>query len=504
MSKYLELGKEITQIIIDRYKDSSYRCVHLDDISDEVLIRIGETLYANKGMFSDYLRCQYEEDFESGYSSVGYYNYIYNMVSNTLRESGKYFWDNKTNLYLLKTDIAEVLTYANVLNKLNEIKPNHPLMIVLGECKDKVEYVYVYQREEGENFCQIITTYTAQYAPLIGGCYGGMNDYSRRTYVARVIYDHILMYIVGQVNKDITFRDIAESIWSFIKSNDTYKEIKSYIDSKDNLEIKEKLYLAIEKKLKSLNSEELITIKKQLIEIENKSILFDYCNRIGDIISSAIKEDMNDLFIYDKDCNCKIRNKKEEFKLELNQKLENLLYEKGFEYPDVLPYGMECCVIMDYIEDYLLKAIDKGESKHINDLNSEIFSEMAIEYIDEFLEKGNLKNLTKDELDIIHSNTMKYKGVEDVKCLSIRFLKEYFINVLVKRNNKDRALDFIAIYTLLQNNMDKLEPKLDILLNNGFKLEYIERAINTLDDEKFSIKKNVSDELKLLFEIFLR
>ncbi|MGN1187047.1 MAG: hypothetical protein ACI4R6_01020, partial [Lachnospiraceae bacterium] len=51
----------------------------------------------------------------------------------------------------------------------------------------------------------------------------------------------------GIVYKNTTFRDMAESIWNFVKSYDEYVEVKSYIDSKDNLEIKKKLYLAIEK-----------------------------------------------------------------------------------------------------------------------------------------------------------------------------------------------------------------------------------------------------------------
>lgn len=112
MSKFLELGKEVTGIIVEGYKESFFAHVKVENIPDAVLESIGRNLYNNKEMFNDYLRFVYEEEEEFSWldSEVNSYDFIYKLVDGAVEDLNIYYWSDDTEMYiprLLTTEDTE-------------------------------------------------------------------------------------------------------------------------------------------------------------------------------------------------------------------------------------------------------------------------------------------------------------------------------------------------------------------------------------------------------------
>lgn len=383
--KLLELGKEITQGVIERFEELYYGYVNIEDISDETLISIGKKIYSETELFAVHTRNIYEEDnFHWTNKVYDSFDKIANIVSDAIVDSGEYFFEENAEMYLLATYTDEVDTTKKLSEKLVNVGKYNPLTIVLNKAKS--EYIFILLAEN-EN-----------------------------------------QYIVEQ---------------SF--ANGQFE--KKYI----NLE---------EEEILAFVNEIELTIKKY-----------------------------NDLV--------------QQFKLKCKEELNTLLDINAFDLPELLPRDIEYKILKDYIVDVIAEAIKYKDTESIGHYELEYLWKKAEEHLEVFSNEGNLNNLTQEELDLIYSLSLEYKDEETPKEISIRYLREYFTYVLIKRNIKGNNFDLIALYHLLLESINDLSHHLEQMYNNNFSFEELNNDVMNLNFENPTIKQEVAEKLEELFKEYI-
>lgn len=100
MKNLLELGKSMEQSILKTYKDSYYEYVDFNSLDDETYIKIGKKLFNEKDLFLDYMNHIYLEDFNWYESEVNSFDYILDLVYDSINESKKYNWNEDIGKFM--------------------------------------------------------------------------------------------------------------------------------------------------------------------------------------------------------------------------------------------------------------------------------------------------------------------------------------------------------------------------------------------------------------------
>lgn len=383
--KLLELGKEVVQGVIDRFEDSYYEYVKVEDIKPETLILIGTKIYSDIELFSAHTRNMYEDcNFQWTNKVYDAFDNISYIVSDAITESGEYYFDKDAELYLLATYIDEVDSREKITQKIANVGKYNPLTIILD--KDKAETIFI------------------------------------------ILSDNEQQYLVEEKLADGQFQ--TQHV--------------------------------------NLDEDNLLNLAK---EIEN-------------IINSY-------------------NNSFERFKLHLEQELNSLTDINSFDLPGVLSKDIEYKILRDYIVDVIAVAIKEKDDESIGHYELEYLWKKAEEHLDVFLNEGKLNTLEKEELDLIYSLSLDYKDEENVKQITTRYLREYFANILIGRNQKGNNLDLIALYHLLINDADKLEPYMEQLSKNNFSFENLNHDVMHLSFENPTIKAEVAEQLEELFNEYI-
>lgn len=134
MEKYLNLGKEISQEVLARHKDSYFAYVSVEYMKDETLINIGKTVISRKDKFEDYMRYKSgEEGFDWSESPVNSYDFIEDVVSQNLDECREFMWNGEEESYMRVAYPEELNSCRDIVHVTAQISLNNPIMFLLDE-----------------------------------------------------------------------------------------------------------------------------------------------------------------------------------------------------------------------------------------------------------------------------------------------------------------------------------------------------------------------------------
>ena len=140
MEIFLKLGKQVSEIVIERHRTSYLAYVDADSMEDNTLKKIGEALISDKDKFYDYIRfLTDEEGFDWAESEVNSYDFVEEIVSYSLDECDEYCWNGEWEAYMKTVYLSEINSSEDVLNVISEVSLNNPRMIML----DKKDYSYI-------------------------------------------------------------------------------------------------------------------------------------------------------------------------------------------------------------------------------------------------------------------------------------------------------------------------------------------------------------------------
>lgn len=497
----LELGRDVTQEVIDRFEDGFFRYVKLKDIKNEILISIGKKIYSKPKVFIDYVRSSYEGDnFEWDDSVIDSYDSMANIVSCEMVNSGEYYFDDDSEMYLLVTDISQIKTEPRLTYLINEVKETSPLTIMLN-------------KEEGDFI--LVLAKNKDYYILENRIHGLEDESIKREYMRTKDEDYVSLVddinrLISKYKSQYAYRmwsdeETAKYFWEYMNSVEEFENIEQYLYQEKNQTLYNKLINGIISRLKDVEINNLNRIKNELSLYHNGKIdsLEDSYLELKELIWKSIDDNFKDEFISDENHIWKPINKIDKFKSDVNKRLNTLLYMYNFDLPCVLPKDIEYNIIKEYISNMVVPHIKYEDSEAIEHSNLEYFWKESEKYIDLFLTKGSLKNLTEDELNLMYSGALDYKDKESIREISIRYLREYFMNILVSKNDCENKLDLIALYYLILNDIDKIEPYIEDILSNGFTFKELENKVKNLNCSNSSIKQQVNREFKSIFNSYI-
>ena len=504
--KLLELGKEITQIVIDRFEESYFFYVRVEDIKDETLISIGKKLYSNPKAFMDYLRNSYEEEnFEWDESVVNSYDLIHDIVSSEIVNSGEYFFDYDSEFYLLATDISEVEKEEKLTYKLNEIKKQSPLVILLN--KEREDFIFI-RISDDEKYFILENRISSFDDECIETKYLRAED---EEYVSLV--DNITKLLSKYTNlneyKQWTDDKTAHYSWDYMKDSEEFENIASDLSSEKNPELYAKLVEGIVDNFKNIDDSQLDTIKKGLSLYYNGEIdaLSDIDGgdsylELKELIWKTVHDNFKEEFISDKNYVWKPMSKVDKFKLGIENELNKLLDINSFKFREVLPKEVELTIL----KDYGLNRFGEGMKFEISSsyTTSDYLDDDCVvkKHLNMFLNEGSLKNLAQDELNFIYSEALRFKEVDFVKDIGELYLKEYIMNILIDENESGNRFLLIGLYHLMLEDFSKIEPHIEDMLSNGFSFEKLNDRIKNLQSDIYEFEY-VNKELKTIFNSYI-
>lgn len=504
MSKFLELGKEVAEIAIERYKDSFFAYVEVGCIADTALESIGRKLYNNKEMFIDYQRFLFEEEdgFDWLSSEVNSYDFIYELVDEEINGLDSYYWSDEIEAYLPRLIIAEdaVEFLGNT-----ELKEDCPVAIVLDE--DRNDY--------------IILMLTKKKYLDVEHCNKTIN--LKEFEIARVIDASELVDTVGSminnynkilnISKKWNDSELSSCIWEYVKNSEEFDSIKEYFVCKDENTLSGNYTALINtmvEKLQELKGDKeesedfrniknsLVAYKEGIIEIIPENLFY----RALDFSMNSVEIALKDKFIWSqKEHSWILVNMENKFKVELEERIKKQININSFDLPGVLPKDNEYEILLRFIRREIIPCIEDEYDESFGHVELENFWKEAERYIEVFLSQGNLKNLSKEDILHLYTEATDYKDEENMYRINIRLLRTYFIDVLVGRNLRGNKLDLIAIYYLIEKNIDKLSPYIKTMINNGFTFDELEHRISNL--ERVFIKSEVKKELNNIFKSWI-
>lgn len=505
--KLLELGKEVTQEVIERFEDSFYGYVQLKDIKDETLISIGKQLYSDTEAFIDYLRSSYgENDFVWDESMVNSYDLIHEIVSKEIVKSGEYYFDENSELYLLVTSLFEVNTEKKLMYRLSSIRKLEPLTIMLNE-KDG-EFLFIMLSDDEEDYILQNSIYKKTH--LVQNI-----NYGQRYSLSDINkIDNLTMDLLEIVNfytnhpNNWTDLETAKHFWNYIKDSYEFDNIAEDLDQK---EFNKKLLDSI---VEIMNREDffeedmkfiLVKIKEELYSYHNGDIdsMESYYTELKEIVWKAVHESFSEHFVSNEDYVWIPLDNQEKFKLSIEKRLNELENINSFNLMNVLPKEVEYDILLRFIRNDIKEYMEDEYEQSITLVKLDYFWEEAEKNIGLFFGMGNMKNLTEKELESMYANILVCKDEDSVKDFSIRYLREYLMNILNPKNDIDNKFDLIALYHIILENLDKINPYIDTIIENGFTVEDFEDKIKNIKLSDMSIKSNVAKEFKSIFKSYI-
>lgn len=503
--KLLELGKEITQDVIDRWEDTHCVYVHLKDIKDETLVSIAKKVYKNQKVFLDYIRESYnEEGFEWTDEVLQSFDTMSEIVWCEIVESGEYFYNDEAELFFLLTPLEETLKGENLKDKLSKINKLNPLTMMLNaEIK---EYISIRLSDDEKEY--IVDT-NSQATHLVECVNGSGYKISNPDEFRMLIMD--LLEIADYYNNlytNWTDLETAEHFWYYIKDSYEFDNISKELDKK---ELNEKLLNSIveimnRKEFFEQNMESVLeNIKQELSRYHNGEIdaMELYYSELKEIVWQAVKESFSEDFIADDDYVWRVLDNTEKFKLKIEKRLNELENINSFNLKNVLVKEVEYDILLRFIRNDVKDYIQKEYDTSIVAEEVNYFGNEAEKNIGLFFGMGSLKNLTKEECELIYSNTLEYKSEESIKEMTIRYLREYFMNVLLPVNDIDNKFDLIALYHIILEDMHKIKPYVDTMIQNGFTIEDFESKVKNIKLIDSSIKSDMSARFKSIFNNYI-
>lgn len=501
MSKFLELGKEVTGAIVEGYRESFFAYVKVENIPDAVLESIGRNLYNNKEMFNDYLRFVYEkeEGFDWLDSEVNSYDFIYELVDEEISKLDSYYWSDDAEQYIPRVSITG--DAEEFLNNM-EIKKDSPVAIVLDE-KEK-DYMIMYLANEKtlniEHYNKSIDLEDAKVIePLeLGDVVGNIVN----------TYNKVLETLNRWDNSDL-----SEYLWEYVKNVEEFESIRECFVDKDENTASENYMVLINtmmKKLQELKDDEeelenFKNIKRSLASYQEgiiDNIPENLFNIALDFAMESIEVALKDKFVWsDNEYSWIPVNVENKFKVELEERLKKHLNIESFDLPGVLPEDNEYEILRRFIKKEIMECIDNEYDESFGHVELDYFWKEAERFMDGFLAEGNLKNLSREDISHLYTEAIDYKDEETMYQINVRLLRTYFIDILVARNSVDNKLDLIAVYYLMERNMDKLSPYIETMVNNGFTFDELERRIANFDE--IFMKNEVKKELDNMFKSWI-
>lgn len=505
--KLLSLGKEIVQDVFDRWEDTYCVYSHLEDIKDETLISIAKKVYTNQKIFLDYIRDSYnEEGFDWTDSVVESYDTISQITFDEIVKSGEYYYDKYAELFFLITPMTDVDTKEKLRNKLSGIKKLKPLMIMLDDKEG--EYLLVRLSDDTKDY--IVDSETVNYKSLIESIAQGRRYNISNTQEYSNLVNGILDIINVYNNHYTKWTDLetAEHFWYYIK--DSY-EFENIADELDKKELNKKLLDSI---VQVMHKEGLFEGDMELILKKIKDELYgyhigeidcveNYYIELKEIVWQAINESFSEYFVSNEDYVWIKLDNREKFKATIEKRLSELENINSFNLCEVLPATIEYDILIRFIRNPVKDYIKSEFDKSIDLIKEDYFWHEAEDNLAVFYRIGNLKNITKEELESMYENTIDYKNTDTVKDFSVRYLREYLMNVLRLKNDVENKFDLIALYQIILEDIDKITPYIDRIIENGFTIEDLETKVKNIKLEDTSMKNNMSAKFKLIFNNYI-
>lgn len=502
-TKLLELGKEITQGVIERFEESYYGYVRVEDIKDETLISIGKKVYSNPEAFSNFIRNAYEGDkFHWDNSVYDSFDLIANIVSSTIVESGEYFYDEDSELYLLVTELLAIDTDEKLACKTIHIKKYSPLTIMLD--RKKGDFIFIMISDNKDSYIIENRIKSLQDEPI------------KERYMCSSLEDCACLIadvkrLISKYNNHYnnwTDLETAEHFWYYIKDSYEFDNIAEELDKK---ELNKKLLDSI---VEIINREKFFgedmkfilgKIKEELYSYHNGEIdsMESYYSELKEIVWKAVHESFSEYFVPNEDYVWMPLDNQEKFRLSIEKRLNELENINSFNLMNVLPKEVEHDILLRFIKNDIKEYMEDEYEQSITLIKLDYFWEEAEKNIGLFFGMGNMKNLTEKELESMYANILVCKDEDSVKDFSIRYLREYLMNILNTKNDINNKFDLIALYHIILENLNKINPYVDTIIENGFTVEDFEEKIKNVKLSDMSIKSNVAKEFKSIFKSYL-
>ena len=500
MSKFLELGKEVASIIISGYKDSYFSYVDVNDIPDKKLEDIGKALYKNKPMFDDYQRFLYESEdaFDWYASEVNSYDYIYNLVEGTIASLDNFHWNDESEQYIKRINIP---TNTDVREFLSSIEAVYmiPKIIVLNE--ELNDYIVFFSSASQEYVCIEHMNPSLDFSSA--DCIG-VEDFVEE--IASLIESY------NEFNSELSRVDsksIACKSWDYISIDSSVKDVNLFFTHLDNIKLKESFINKLSEKISDLTEESEISrdsLRKNLVMYENGMLEsideseYEFILKLAnDVISIVLK----DYFVWSSKLESWIeRNTINEFKTEVESRLNSLLDEKYFSVYWVLTKDREIRMIKNYALLKLSSAISRGDETSFDNVKKKFTGYEAELMLESFFDLGGYEGLDKDDVINLYTDALNNSDNRSVSAINEYVLESYMRSIVIDRNNKNSKLELIAIYFLMDTKMNEMEKYIPKMISNGFKFDIFEEEVRNINkSDNISVFKS---KLNLIFKNWIK
>lgn len=382
MKKFVELGMEVSKIILDSQREGFFAYISASDIPEKDLEFIGKSLYENEAMYKDYKELSHLDGFEWLESKINSYDFVYCLVEKVVNSLDSFYWCDESEQYIKRIDMPsniEVKDFVSTIEKDFII----PKVLVLDEKEDE---------------CIVISSSNNEYICLERVL--KMIDIEPIEFIDSECFVDSLSDIIESYSNlklkisNMDDNSLSNEIWEYVLVGDVFKDVELFLIDSNNADLKTKFFNVLRRKLaidipedkKLVWKKCLILYREDFIESIEESD-FDMMNAL---VSEVVDEVLYSYFMWsNKHESWILRTPETIFCNELESRLHSLMDDGNFNVYGVLDKHKEYEIIKNYITNEITEAICNGCINPVKNIKKSYCDYIVLNNVDDFINSDN-------------------------------------------------------------------------------------------------------------------